>query len=270
MSMIQIPTDPDQSIFPPSAAVGNYSKVQGVFGQTGSTTTYVLNSADAVVLRNAQGDTVTRTAVGSITNTITSAGPVANGRDQAGAFNASSWIYLYYIWNGATLATISSATANPTGPTLPAGYTHWAFATALRLNGSTQFGTTVVTLGNRAYYAAPQLALSAGVATVETAVTITGFVPPNCSCILGQIISSISSTAGGGATNASKLRAFTGTDYLVTTSNIQSVSSGTEDDSWFEMPNVSNNMFYLNTTGQSPNTFSTTINITGYGLFNGG
>lgn len=94
-------------------------------------------SADLVALRNpSDGSFVARTNTGTLTNNTATAGPAANGRDQAGAFGASSWIHFYFIWNGTTLATVSSLTAPPTGPTLPTGYTHWAYAGAVRYNAT--------------------------------------------------------------------------------------------------------------------------------------
>jgi hypothetical protein len=68
---------------------------------------------------------------------ISTAGPAANGRDQAGAFSSSSFIHLYYISDGTSLDGIASATApSAGGPTLPTGYTHWAYVGTVRLDGS--------------------------------------------------------------------------------------------------------------------------------------
>ncbi|HET9564995.1 MAG TPA: hypothetical protein VFP27_10965, partial [Mycobacterium sp.] len=113
---------------------------------------------------------------GTRTNNILTAGPAANGRDQAGAFSANSDIHLYYITNGSTLATVSSITAPTSGPVLPGGYHSWAYIGAWRLNASTQFQQTVLR-GSRVTYMGITAALPGGAATIATAVSVAPFVP---------------------------------------------------------------------------------------------
>jgi hypothetical protein len=68
--------------------------------------------ADVVILsKPSDQSTVTRYNPGTITNNVGLAGPVVNGRDQSLGFSASSWVHFYWIWNGTTLATLSSASA---------------------------------------------------------------------------------------------------------------------------------------------------------------
>lgn len=140
-------------------------------------------SADAVTLRNAAGALTTRFSTGSLTCDLGLAGPAANGRDQSAAFTANSWVYLYFIWNGTTLATLASTTAPAsfTGSTLPTGYTHWAFATALRWNASSNI-IPAYAKGASVFYdialGGVNRVLSAGQATTMTAVSMAGFVPP--------------------------------------------------------------------------------------------
>ena len=88
--------------------------------------------------------TVTRFNPGTITNNIALSGPVINGRDQSVGFPISLWVHFYWIWNGTTLATISSATPPPTGPVLPNGYTHWAYAGAVYQNAALQLVKTFI------------------------------------------------------------------------------------------------------------------------------
>jgi hypothetical protein len=118
--------------------VGLTSRVKGLRGNVNATTplTKFDLSADEVVLVDANGATVRRTVTGTLTCDLGLAGSAANGRDQSAAFTASSWINLFFIWNGTTLATIASIASHTTGPTLPSGYTHWAYATSLRWNAS--------------------------------------------------------------------------------------------------------------------------------------
>lgn len=97
----------------------------------GSPTLEISMSAMGLLLIDGDGDAVVHRNPGTIVNNI-SLGAQPNGFDQ-GAINNNVWIHFYWIWNPttATLATISSHTPPPTGPTLPAGYTHWAYACSI-------------------------------------------------------------------------------------------------------------------------------------------
>ncbi len=123
-------------------------------------------------------DAVVRAISSTITCDVNTAGPAVNGRDQAGAFSANSWVHFYLIWNGTTLASVASASAPPTGPTLPSGYTHWAYVGAVRFNGSSQLTRTTIT-GSRCRYEQAVSVLASGTATSETVVPVAAAVPPN-------------------------------------------------------------------------------------------
>ncbi len=139
-------------------------------------TTKIDCSADSVALRNpTDGSIVVRTATGTLTND-TGAAQVADGRDQAGAFTASTFIHLYYIWNGTTLATLTSATGPPTGPTLPTGYTHWAYAETRRVNAVPAL-ETMTARGAIVFWDAEQSVLANGTAAIETSVDLAAKVP---------------------------------------------------------------------------------------------
>jgi hypothetical protein len=159
--------------------------------------------ADYITLRNpTTGHCFTIANPGSaITNNISTAGPAANGRDQVGAFSNSSWVHFYWIWNGTTLASLSSATAPPTGPTLPSGYTHWAYAGAVRLNGSGNLLKTFIN-GSLETYGEDESViriLSNGQQTTLTAVSAASLVPPNAVSIhLNTILHIIHNTANTG------------------------------------------------------------------------
>jgi len=170
------------SVYGPLTAFGGY-RVSGLRGQnnTGTPDTQFDMSADLVQLWNPSNHAITiRTATGTLTNNISTAGPAANGRDQAGAFSAESWLHFYFIWNGTTLATISSTTAPPTGPTLPTGYTHWAYAGAIRLNGSSALIRTRMR-GARCWYV--NVFLDGGLLDASpvtaTQYDLSALVPPN-------------------------------------------------------------------------------------------
>lgn len=203
---------------PASVAQSAVNALRGLVGapNSGTPLTKYDLSADAVTLRNAAGATLTRYSTGTTTCDFGLAGSAANGRDQAAAFTANSWVYLYFIWNGTTLATLASTTAPAAfnGSTLPSGYTYWAFATALRWNGSSNI-VPVYARGSRVWYDISEggvnRALTSGVATSMTAVSLASLVPPNAlfahlevevnanTTVLGPYYASIRPT---GATNA--------------------------------------------------------------------
>lgn len=163
-----------------------FDRVGGLVGAVNAATplTKYDLQARAVTLTNAAVGPVTQLNTATLTCDFGLAGPAANGRDQAGAFAINSWIYLYFIWNGTTLATLASTTAPAsfTGATLPTGYTHWAFATALRWNAVSNI-IPAFTQGSKVFYditdSGVNRVLSAGVATVMTTVSCGSLIPPN-------------------------------------------------------------------------------------------
>jgi hypothetical protein len=83
--------------------------------------------------------------VSNLACNISSAGPVAGGRDQSAAFVATNtvWFYLISSSSGSSINCISSLTAptalnsgGTTGPVLPGGYTSYAPAFPIKLVGS--------------------------------------------------------------------------------------------------------------------------------------
>lgn len=162
-------------------------------------------SATQVILWRTTGSTITRVNTGTIVNNTSTSGPTANGRDQAAAFSANSWVHFYFIWNGTTLASISSVNTQDVGPTLPSGYTHWAYATAIRFNASAQMDqhwtsgawvTRCVPIGGAA--------LTNGTATSFTTVSLAALVAPNSTS--ARIHTQINGTMSGNATVYVSLR----------------------------------------------------------------
>jgi hypothetical protein len=153
-----------------------------------------------------------------LTNNIAVQG--ANGRDQAAAFGASSWIHFYFIWNGTTLATLSSLTAPPTGPTLPSGYTHWAYATTIRYNATPALVSSYVRGSWVLTRALTVLVAASGPGTIpETVVDVSAAVPPNASAyhLVATMYMNADATAGGSTATAFnlRLRLVTGVDYAL-------------------------------------------------------
>jgi hypothetical protein len=227
--------------------------------------------ADAIVLRNSKNQTVTIWEPGAaITNNISTAGPAANGRDQAGAFSNSSWVHFYWIWNGTTLASLSSATAPPTGPTLPSGYTHWAYAGAVYLDSGGALRRVRI-MGNTAYYDSALSASTTVNNTSESAVSVAAYVPPNAPSWLSVWIPIIAANGSGVIHAALAIRIVTGTTYHTISIDAEGLGVSVNfrnSDTTLEIPNVSQQVLYIwtVTNGASQNC---TLNVLGYRVPNG-
>lgn len=183
----------------PGAAAGPVgASTQGlkITNKSGTESTKVSITAAAATMVNASGTSVYATGV-SITIDLTTgtSSAAANGMDGE-ARGTSAWLYLYLINNGATTAGLATLTSPLSGlPTLPSGYTSYAYVGAMYVDGS---GNLLRTLQNknRAHYvvtgssntaALPTMASgSAGtVASGPTvAITLAGFVPVTASNVL--------------------------------------------------------------------------------------
>jgi hypothetical protein len=217
-------------------------------------------SANLVVLRAPGGGLNVQINAGVLTNDVGLSGPAAGGRDQSGAFSASSWIHFYFIWSGSTLSTVSSTVAPPTGPTLPGGYTHWAYCGAVRFDGSSHLIATHMS-GSKVYYVARVSALSAGGATTETTVSLSALIPPNA-VNFGAYLAFVN------LANASanvQFRYITGFNYFQLRQTTTALNSGTNI-TMAEFPNVSQQMFYINSAAGD----ATDIDIMYYTVPNGG
>lgn len=227
--------------------------------------------ADAVVLRESDGSSVVRFNPGAaIINNISTAGPAANGRDQSGAFTNSSFVHFYWIWNGSTLASISSATAPPTGPTLPTGYTHWAYAGAVRVDGSGNLKKVRIK-GSLVHYEAQQNALNDGGATTETAVSLSSIVPANALSIQLNFNSVLIVDGGGGARYRADLRVVSGSNFAMITRLQNTTSQAAAGACSILVPNISQQVYYLWTSeAGNASALNLDIDVIGYIVPNGG
>lgn len=226
--------------------------IRGVSCKNNSTTPntrYDLN-ASSLVLFTSSGLIARFSAPGIITCDVNVAGSIANGRDQSSAFGASNWIHFYWIYNGTTLATLSSLSA--TTPTLPAGYTYSAYAGAVYFNASSQLVKTRI-FNNTAFYEAKQSILSIGTATSETTISLLTTIPPNASMFsFSATLRQANATAAGIA----EYRIVSGSSFF----EVRGYAGGAGEDVTFgeyscEAPNISQNLFYLLTAvGANGNT----------------
>lgn len=214
--------------------------------------------AGAVTLRNSSNATVVQLNTATITCNLGLAGPTANGRDQSAAFTANSWVYLYFIWSGTTLATLASATAPAsfTGATLPTGYTYWAFATALRWNVSSNIPTCYAR-GSKVFYAATLAVLSAGTAIVDTSVSTAATVPPNA---LTAFVTLLFNNLPTASAQTAILRLVGGSTYTSLDTEANGIGVYAT-----EIPNIAQSFIYTLTVATSP----LTVTVRGYSVPNG-
>lgn len=229
-------------------------------------------TADTVVVADpSTSAVVVLTAPANVTINISTAGPIANGRDQAGAFTAGSWVHFYYIYNGTTLSGIASAAAPSVGPTLPTGYTKWAYATSVYFTAGSVL-KAVRCIGATNYYTdgtfAAGNALTNGSQTSITSVNVSALVPPNASrftCFSGTTLSS----SGGAATFATYLYGSTTVPLSANTFSVAGIS-GDVTFSFGEttFPNISQTFGYYTTvtTGSAP---KVNVTLTSYEVPNG-
>lgn len=212
--------------------------------------------AAMVALRNpSTSNVVVRTNTGTLTCDITlpasGSTPTANGCDQSKiSALTSQWVHFYFIWNGTTLATLASLTAPPTGPTLPSGYTHWAYASAVRLDASSHL-MTVHQVGSRVAFdnaASETVIIAATTATTEQTASTSAYVPPNALTLIFEVL--IANTAG--ADRQMLLR------YISTkNASAPQIKTATSIVAIYEFPNVAQQIFWM-----WNGTAGTTINST--------
>jgi hypothetical protein len=231
--------------------------------------------ADYITLRNpTTGHCFTIANPGSaITNNISTAGPAANGRDQAGAFSNSSWVHFYWIWNGTTLATISSATAPPTGPTLPSGYTHWAYAGADYLDSGGALKKVRIKGSMVFYEIFARLLNSTSVGTTEANLDMSASIPPNALSSLININAGIATNTSGGAGSIAEIRVVTGLSFIITVVHASTASLTIKNSTGGFVPNIGQNLIYLFTSDINPTNIAQrqlAIDVCGFTIPNGG
>jgi hypothetical protein len=245
-------------------SIGNTSK-----NNTSTPNTQFDLDADVVWARNSSNDVVVNFNPGAaVTNNISTAGPVINGRDQASAFTNSTFVHFYWIWNGTTWATLSSAAAPPTGPTLPTGYTHWSYAAAVFLDSGGAL-RRVRMQGRWAHNDAQTAVLTNGVATTETAIALTSTIPANATAMALNLTLSSSSISVNGFDELF-IR-------MVSLSNFSqgpiifantTVAAGARTS--LIVPNVGQSIIYLIVRTSTGGTVDADITCQGYELPNGG
>jgi hypothetical protein len=251
-----------------------YGRAQGITAanNAGTPNTQFDLDADMVELACPTCGAVTRINPGAaLTNNISTAGPAANGRDQSGAFTASTFVHFYWIWDGTTLATLSSATAPPTSiaATLPTGYTHWAYCCTVYFTGGALRAVRV--RGSWVTHTGVQEALSGGTATTETAISLTTFVPSNALNVQLRVLFTGISNANAAATDDLRLRLVTGVEWFTSTVFSLAASVSYEHANYsVVVPNMGQQIYYIivrtSTGGNNP---TATVSVLSYQIPNG-
>ncbi|MEW9139887.1 hypothetical protein AB2664_30070 [Bacillus wiedmannii] len=252
------------------AALGTVASLpssRGMRAQNNATTpnTQFDIAADMVALRDpSTGATKVFSTAASVTTNLLTAGPAVNGRDQAAAFPASSWIHFYLISNGSAVASIASLAAPPTGPAMPAGYTMWTYVGAVRF-GSGSALSDVRVCGNTVFYRVPTVVLT-GTATTNTPFSTANLVPPNA-LEWAPMVENLALSASGAGAYALTLFIDSYQVGLSGTGNASAAYSVSGGLAW--LPNNGQTAQYrLNLmSGSGP---TTTISVYGYRVSNGG
>ncbi len=259
-STLQVPADGSVGSTSFAAAARPVVGVgRNISGRTDATTpnSKININADELMLKDSSGNVFIATAF-SLTADITASG--ANGLD-TGAEASNTWYYGWVI--AKTDGTVASLiSASNTAPTLPAGYTFKALASAVRNDGSSNF-IPYRQFGTRAFFETMQNILNAGVATTETSVTYSGFVPPNAQDYELRCRARVASqtTASDYACN---IRVVSGSTFYTQEVSCASASAFGTTASSVLVPNTGN-LFYLNSTGISLN-----LDVQGFKLPGGG
>jgi hypothetical protein len=194
--------------FDTPAGIFSSSHLQGVAG----TGTFAF-TADQINCSNPTAEgTIQLTGFGA-TNTIATAGPILNGRDQSGAFSSAATVHFYAISGPSeTAGTISSLTGPPTGPTLPTGYTNWAYLCSVVLqSGSMPVGQL---RGNYFALASGFAVLSAGTGASFTPVTMDTYIPTIAQDAEVQLVAHVQDTTTGTGTQMQLVASQDGTNTV--------------------------------------------------------
>lgn len=247
------------------------SRIKGLTGNTGVSGTTATFTAAEILMRNpSTGGSLLALNAGPLVCNINTAGPAANGRDQAAAFGNNSWVHFWFISDGAgTIATLASISA--TAPTLPAGFVASAYIGAVRLGAGTL--ASVRFLGAKTLWDSSQIALTNGQATTMTAVNVAAFVPPNALAFDIMIRDFVCTPAAGNGlydVTQTLSATSTGTMFRLGFSGVQSSAfNASTGGQMYQMPNLGQQYYYLVATGAS-NPVSSTHHISAYINPNGG
>lgn len=220
----------------------------------------------SVVLRNSSDNIVVRHNTGRINNiyNLDQTEGAINRRDQAIKFAlATDDIHFYFIWNGSTLATISSLSGPNVGPTLPAGYTHWAYATT-KARGS----NFIKIRGNKVFWS--DNVKSADISSTTDNADKINFAPTIAQTIFGHVQGLLSATSASLATCTINYGPKGDSGRYKLRLNTGGPSLQTDQQMYFEMENIDRSISqYKSNVNGSVASLSAWINVHGFTVPNG-
>lgn len=134
----------DVALYAGTVAVG--TRVSGLTGSiTSGTATFAANGHYVMRTTNPYSNSHVVVSTATLTINAQTAGPAANGRDQAAVFTATE-VHWYAISTGANStapAGLVSSQPPPLGPVLPSGYSGWTYLSASKYNmGASSLGSS--------------------------------------------------------------------------------------------------------------------------------
>ena len=244
----------------------------GVYGFTAANnvatpTTKLDMAASLVVAKDPNTHVVAAAAPATLTVDTALAGPAVLGRDQAAVFSNNTWIHFYYIYNPTT-ATLSAICSNSSSaPTLPSGFTQFAYAVSVLKDG-TGILRNVIVRGSWVWLINPVTALSGGVSTSDAAISLSLIIPPNAynfqlACLL---IINTPVTSGG---DIIFLSLVAGNDFAGLSRVSASAGFGGSSTEKILLPNISQQFLYRIQRISTGGTFSADFAVLGYSVGNG-
>jgi len=181
------------SVVNPSLGVATIVGLSGGSDAVTPTTKFNLQADVVVTQSNSYVNVTSKTVDISLPSQL-------GGRDQAAAFANFAEPNLFFVPDGSGgLGLVASLANANTGPT---GYTEWALAANLKLNGSAQIIQGTVS-GSKFTYAVPQAIIIGGGGAFPSSVSTSNYVPANAYDVeYSTFFSSTSSAGGSGAGNA--------------------------------------------------------------------
>lgn len=218
-------------------------------------------TSDAIVVENTSNVSL-KIKTWSLTVDITVSG--ANGLD-TGAEASSTWYYLWAIYDGTNKRGLLSTSS--TAPTMPTGYTFKALV-GIVFNDSGSNFVSFRQYDKNWYYNTPSLALNAGTAGVETAVSLTGITPQ------ADIISNfrlyvkiVGTDVGGGVSQNHYIRVVTGGSIIYTVTLNGSTGGGSYSEAvLLDVPKVGASYYYETSVGAGANNGASHW-VTGFTLY---
>ncbi len=257
---------------PTASAVGGATRNLIVQNNAGTPASKVDIDADEVVLKSASGDPYLASAVNVTCNSGTTG---ADGLD-TGVIAATTWYYLWLIYNPTTLTVASLLSLSATAPTMPAGYTFKALVSRVHAGvsgGSTTDFMTFYQLDQEVYLNHTNLFTGKAAAVADTYevysaggggadVPLAELVPPDARRLRGTI--------GCGTASANQAIAIAAdANGLGAALNVaQAVGGGNMVDGFssgngFDIPLKTAQTFYWKTTAPQPRN---RVSISGYSL----